>query len=165
VKKYNNMSRLIISEEEKKQILSLYVEQLTPEELDSPKGIEAKLWKEFFNYYYRLNLPLDSDWSNPEFNEAMKRYIDEKGFEAKPDSRGLYFAEVPLGWTVQKNKDLKCAKQALYSVTNDKKYPMYSITYKDGKYFDSKTKQEITEPEALTQIKSLEFKIHPNCKK
>ena len=139
---------------------------LSNEELNSPKGNEAKLWKQFFNVYYRMNLPIDSDWSTPDFNNAMKQYIDEKGYSPKPDSRGLYFADVPIGWTGQKNKDFSCAQQGLYSTTQDNtSYPMYSIMYKDGKYMNTKTKQEITDPTTLEQVKVLKFQIHPSCKK
>jgi hypothetical protein len=159
------MGKFYITEQEKRQILSLYEGVLTPEEINSPKGNEAKLWKEFFNLYYRMNLPLDNDWGSPEFNAAMKRYIDEKKYTAKPDSRGLYFAEVPLGWTNQKNKDLKCAQQGLYSTTlKNPSYPIYSVMYKDGKYYTVSTKQEITDPAALEQVKALNFQINPNCK-
>jgi len=138
---------------------------ISTEEINSPKGNEAKLWKQFFNVYYRMNLPIDGDWSTPDFNNTMKKYIDEKGYIAKPDSRGLYFAEVPLGWTNQKNKELKCAQQGLYSTTlKNPSYPIYSVMYKDGKYYITATKQEITDPAALEQVKTLNFQIHPNCK-
>lgn len=160
------MKKFFITEEEKRQIKSLYEGTLTPEELNSPKGNETKLWKQFFNAYYRMNLPIDSDWSTPDFNNAMKRYIDEKKYTPKPDSRGLYFAEVPLGWTAEKNKDFACAQQGLYSITlKNPSFPIYSIKYLNGKYVDTRNKQEITDPATLEQVKALDFGIHPNCKR
>jgi hypothetical protein len=51
---------------------------LGPERLSSPAGQENKKQSEFFNKYYKLNLPIDGNWLNPEFSKAMERYLKEK---------------------------------------------------------------------------------------
>jgi hypothetical protein len=38
----------------------------------------TKQESEFFNKYYKLNLPVDGNWLNPEFNKIMGRYLKEK---------------------------------------------------------------------------------------
>mgnify|MGYP000232577475 FL=1 len=53
-------------------------EQLGLDRLSSRKGDMTKKQSEFFNKYYKLNLPLDGDWTNLEFNNAMERYLKEK---------------------------------------------------------------------------------------
>lgn len=59
-----------------KRMLSEQV--LSPERLSSLAGQENKKHSEFFNKYYKLNLPLDGNWLNPEFSKVMGRYLKEK---------------------------------------------------------------------------------------
>jgi len=56
-------------------------EQLGLDRLSSRKGDMTKKQSEFFNKYYKLNLPLDGDWTNLEFNNAMERYLKEKNYQ------------------------------------------------------------------------------------
>jgi hypothetical protein len=51
---------------------------LGPERLSSRLGQMTKQESEFFNKYYKLNLPVDGNWLNPEFNKIMGRYLKEK---------------------------------------------------------------------------------------
>ena len=53
-------------------------EQLGPERLSSRKGDMTKKQSEFFNKYYKLNLPLDGNWKNIEFNNTLEKYLKEK---------------------------------------------------------------------------------------
>ena len=70
----SDLTRLIkkiLSEQPLKKVLG-------PERLSSPAGQENKKHSEFFNKYYKLNLPLDGNWLNPEFSKVMGRYLKEK---------------------------------------------------------------------------------------
>ena len=51
---------------------------LGPERLSSRLGQITKQTSEFFNKYYKLNLPVDGNWLNPEYNKTMERYLKEK---------------------------------------------------------------------------------------
>jgi hypothetical protein len=52
--------------------------KLTPEQLNSNKGQDTKKWQTFFNQYYKLTLPVDGNWTTSAYNDAMKKYIEEK---------------------------------------------------------------------------------------
>ena len=157
------MGKFFITEEEKKQILSLY-EQQTEVDVNSPKGSEAKLWKEFFNLYYRMDLPIDGDWSTPEFNNTLKKYFEEKGFKGQPDSNGLLFTNIPMGWTAEKNRDLSCAKKGLYNIeVNNPEFKQYHVKFLNGKYYFSQTNEEITDSETLGKVTNLQFRPHISC--
>ena len=67
--------------QEANQILEkrMLLEQvLGPERLSSRLGQITKQTSEFFNKYYKLNLPVDGNWLNPEYNKTMERYLKEK---------------------------------------------------------------------------------------
>ena len=75
------MKRLLITEEEKRHIKFLYEkigEPLPTDQQSSQKGKSTIEMKKFLNQYYKLNLSLDGDWQTKEYNDTMKRYIEEK---------------------------------------------------------------------------------------
>ena len=47
------------------EIRSLQEAELTKDNLASKKAEENKKMANFFNKYYKLNLPLDGNWKNP----------------------------------------------------------------------------------------------------
>ena len=51
---------------------------MTQAMLNSPYGKETKIWSDFFNKYYKMNLPVDGNWKNPEYNKTLARYYKEK---------------------------------------------------------------------------------------
>lgn len=77
------MKKFIISESEKNNIRKMYgviseQQPLTADRLNSPKGNVTKVWSQFFNKHYKLTLPVDGNWMNPEYNKTMERYLKEK---------------------------------------------------------------------------------------
>lgn len=86
------MKKFIISESEKNNIRKMYgiisEQSLSSESLNSPKGLDTKEWSQFFNKHYKLNLPVDGNWMNPDYNKAMERYITEKGFDLSVCKKG-----------------------------------------------------------------------------
>ena len=80
------MKKFIITEEERKHIMGLYEEnvnnlpELGPERLRSPKSQQIKKEQEFFNKKYpEFKIPVDGNWLDKSFNDAMVKYITEKG--------------------------------------------------------------------------------------
>jgi hypothetical protein len=67
--------KILIKESQYKVLLE---QVLGPERLSSRLGQMTKQESEFFNKYYKLNLPVDGNWLNPEFNKTMGRYLKEK---------------------------------------------------------------------------------------
>jgi hypothetical protein len=51
---------------------------MTQAMLNSPYAKDTKVWSDFFNKYYKMNLPVDGNWRNPEFNKTNARYYKEK---------------------------------------------------------------------------------------
>ena len=51
---------------------------LSKENLVSKKGEDNKKMSNFFNKYYKMNLPLDGNWKNPEYTKAFVRFCTEK---------------------------------------------------------------------------------------
>jgi hypothetical protein len=75
------MGKFIITEDEKKHIMNLYEvldSKLSVEQLNSPAAQSTKQWQTFFNQYYKLSLPVDGNWMSSAYNNAMKKYIEEK---------------------------------------------------------------------------------------
>ena len=60
------------------EIRSLQEAELTKDNLASKKAEENKKMANFFNKYYKLNLPLDGNWKNPEYTKAFVRFCTEK---------------------------------------------------------------------------------------
>ena len=80
------MKKFIITEEERKHIMGLYEEnvnnlpELGPERLRSPKSQQIKKEQEFFNKKYpEFKIPVDGNWLDKSYNDAMTKYITEKG--------------------------------------------------------------------------------------
>jgi hypothetical protein len=117
-----------------KRMLSEIV--LGPERLSSPAGQQNKKHSEFFNKYYKLNLPIDGNWLNPEFSKAMERYLKEKN--------------IPI-W--------KCKKGDGYCPDEEDGV----ITTKDLKSFYSSIKQDIAKLQTgkinTTYDKSYDYKL------
>lgn len=51
---------------------------MTQAMLNSPYAKETKIWSDFFNKYYKMNLPVDGNWKNPNYNKTLERYYKEK---------------------------------------------------------------------------------------
>ena len=62
-----------------KRIIKEQSYTFTPEMLNSPKGKITKQFKQVFNKLYKTNFPLDGNWKAKGYNEAMSRYIKDKG--------------------------------------------------------------------------------------
>ena len=77
----------VVSEQnvpEQPQVQRPQVQQQKPQSgmtqamLNSPYAKETKIWSDFFNKYYKMNLPVDGNWKNPEYNKTLARYYKEK---------------------------------------------------------------------------------------
>jgi hypothetical protein len=80
------MKKFIITEEDKKHIMDLYevnvnnLPALEPNRLTSPKSQQTKKEQEFLNKKYpEFKIPVDGNWLDKSFNDAMVKYITEKG--------------------------------------------------------------------------------------
>ena len=78
---FNMKKRIKLTESELIRLIrKVMSEQIDPNAWKtSPKANETKTWSQFFNQRYKLNLPIDGNWKNPEYGKAMERYIKEKG--------------------------------------------------------------------------------------
>ena len=131
-------------------------EQLESQQLNTPKGQLTKKVAEFFNKYYKINLPVDGNWMNPEFNKTMERYLKEKSIPVYVCRKGdgycndAYAGEVTtkeddkyfdvlkqdmskLGLSLPFSND-KINTPAKINTTNDRSYD-YKL--ENGKYFYS----------------------------
>jgi hypothetical protein len=102
--------------------------------------------KKFFNQYYKLNLPLNGDWQTKEYNDVMKRYIEEKGLPVwickendgwcGPGDEGEVTTKQleEMGNFIQQDKAKFTQTQGneKTNTTNDKNY---DYMLKDGKYY------------------------------
>lgn len=78
------MKKFVITEEEKKHIMSLYEtigEKLGPTALNSPKAQNTKKTASFLNSYYKMNLNAakTGSWTDKDYNETLKKFMEEKG--------------------------------------------------------------------------------------
>ena len=80
------MKKFIITEDDKKHIIGLYevnvnnLPDLEPDRLTSPKSQQTKKEQEFLNKKYpEFKIPVDGNWRDKSFNDAMVKYITEKG--------------------------------------------------------------------------------------
>jgi hypothetical protein len=143
------MKRLLITEEERKHIKLLYEkigEPLGTTQQNSPKGKSVIEMKKFFNQYYKLNLPLNGDWQTKEYNDVIKRYIEEKKLQVWVCSTGDGYCpdnsdgEVTTKQLGELNNFIKQDKAKFTqtqgnektNTTNDKNY---DYMLKDGKYY------------------------------
>jgi|LauGreDrversion4_2_1035121.scaffolds.fasta_scaffold02937_6 hypothetical protein len=78
------MKKFIITEEEKNHIKGLYERiggTMTPEISNSPKSMETKKKAGFLNSYYKINLnaATTGNWQDKDYNENLKKFMEEKG--------------------------------------------------------------------------------------
>ena len=128
----------------------LISEELGSEQLSSPKGKDTKEWQTFFNSYYKLTLPVDGNWEDPNYNSTMKKYLEEKGIPVWVCKKGDgYCPDGNEGLITAKGNDwgnaIKAKKsdmvkltqtngQEKINTTNDKSYD-YKLS--NGKYYYS----------------------------
>jgi hypothetical protein len=82
------MKRIIITEEEKLRIINLYEkvgEKLPPQSLSSKKADYTKRIAGLLNQHYNINLTSanDGDWWNQKYNDALAKFLKEKGQSVK----------------------------------------------------------------------------------
>jgi len=82
-------------------------QRLSPEALNSPKGQWTKKVAGFFNKYYRINLPLDGNWMNPDFRETKARYLKEKGLPVYVCKKGDGYCNDAYAGEVTTKEDKK----------------------------------------------------------
>jgi len=130
-----------------KQMLSeqaLKQQTLSPQALSSPKSQETKELAAFFNKYYKLNLPLDGNWTNVDFNNTMGRYLKEKNIPIWVCKKGDGYCHDDSAGEIT-TKDLGRFKSVMeqdsgklqtskINTTNDKSYD-YKL--ENGKYYYS----------------------------
>jgi hypothetical protein len=141
------MKKFIITEEERSRILNLYEkvgEPLSTDGLSSQKAQATKKEAQALNNYYKINLKsaTTGDWQDKEFNDTLKKFMEEKGIPVHicksndgwcgPDSDG----EVGAG----NKEDMDKLYKALYgdnqaekiNTTNDKDY---DYKFSNEKYY------------------------------
>ena len=138
------MKRFIITEEEKDRIRGLYEEninnlpQLGPERLSSKLAAITKKEHEFFNKKYPgTNMPIDGNWLDKKYNEALAKYITEKG--GTPEyckANDDYCGEGREGTVYTRDKNilnlLRQESESKINTTNDK---AYDYKLENGKYY------------------------------
>ena len=62
-----------------RMVKRVLTEQLTQDQLNSPKSKQAKKFQEVFNSLYKANLPADGNWKDKKYNELKKKWLNEKG--------------------------------------------------------------------------------------
>lgn len=143
------MGKFIITEEDKKHIMGLYEkigEKLTPESLQSPKAQETKKNASFLNSYYNINLnaATTGSWTDKDYNEYLKKFMEEKGIQVWVCKKGDGYctedgsdegeittkevAKLTQAMTPQQNQGEKI------NTTHDKSYD-YKLS--NGKYYYS----------------------------
>ena len=105
------MGRIIITEEEKHTIMSLYEkvgEKLPTDRLGSKKGEVTKRIANQLNQYYKINLKTasDGDWWSKEYNDTLAKFLKEKGQPVKycksgdgycsEDDEGVVYTDVKI---------------------------------------------------------------------
>ena len=143
------MKRFIITEDEKKHIMGLYEkvgDKLTPEMSNSPKAQDTKKVATFLNSYYKikLNAATTGSWTDKDYNDTFKRFLEEKGIQVWVCKKGDgYCSEDGSDEGEVGTKELDKLKQAMtpqtnqqekINTTNDKTYD-YKLS--NGKYYYS----------------------------
>ena len=143
------MKRFIITEDEKKHIMGLYEkvgDKLTPEMSNSPKVQATKKSAQFLNSYYKINLgaATTGNWSDKDYNDTFKRFLEEKGIQVWVCKKGDgYCREDGADEGEVTTKELDKLEQAMtpqtnqeekINTTNDKTYD-YKLS--NGKYYYS----------------------------
>ena len=134
-----------------KIVTKVIQEQLTSASLASPKAQYTKKMQTFLNSYYKLKLPVDGNWMNPDYNSAMKKYITEKNIQPWICKKGDgYCHDADAGQVTAGENDIKKLKDAVaadmakiqgktntsakINTNHDKKYD-YKL--ENGKYYYS----------------------------
>lgn len=146
------MKRFIITEEEKKHIKYLYErigDAMTPESSKSPKSMDTREMAKFLNSYYKINLnaATTGNWSDKDYNETLKKFMEEKGITVWVCKKGDGYCNDNDEGEVT-TKEIVKLKQAMglpvkgqpsngqekINTTNDKSYD-YKLS--NGKYYYS----------------------------
>ena len=145
-----------ITESEKKEILNQHKsyfllneklgQKLTPRNLQSPKSQDTKKTASFLNSYYNINLnaATTGNWQDKDYNEYLKKFMEEKGISVWICKKGDgYCADDGSQDGEVTTKELGKLKQAMtpqsnqqekINTTNDKKY---DYKFSNGKYYYS----------------------------
>jgi hypothetical protein len=143
--------KVIITEEERSRILGLYEkvgDQLTPQALSSPKAQDTKIYAQFLNDYYKLDLPAANtgNWKDKDYNDTLKKFMEEKGIPVWICKTGDGYCpdgsdgEVSAGnrEDFKKLNDLITGQQATEEKINTTNDRTYDYKLSDGKYYYSK---------------------------
>ena len=130
-----------------KQMLSeqpLKQQTLSPQALSSYKAQDTKEKAEFFNKYYKLNLPLDGNWTNVDFNNTVGRYLKEKNIPiwvckkgdgyCHDDDAGQIGTKEYGRFKSAMEQDSGKSQTSKINTTNDK---TYDYKLENGKYYYS----------------------------
>ena len=83
-------------------------DNLASDRLKSPKGKETKEMANFFNKHYKMNIPLDGNWKNPEYIKAMQRFTTEHKISVWTCRKGDgYCSDEQAGEIVVRDKDAR----------------------------------------------------------
>lgn len=139
------MKKFVITEEEKKHIMSLYEkvgDKLTPEALNSPKAQYTKKTASFLNSYYKTNLGAakTGSWTDKDYNDTLKKFMEEKGITVWVCKKGDgYCHDEAEGEVTTKELDKlknvmnpQSNQEEKINTTNDKTYD-YKLS--NGKYY------------------------------
>ena len=148
------MGKFIITEEEKNRIRGLYEmigEKLRSQALQSPKSMDTKEMAKFLNSYYKINLnaATTGSWTDKDFNDTLKKFMEEKGItvwvckkgdgychddnEGEVTTKEIVRLKQAMGLPVkgQSNPPQTSGEEKI-NTTNDKSYD-YKLS--DGKYY------------------------------
>lgn len=141
------MKKFVITEEEKSRILNLYEkvgEPLNANGLSSPKAQYEKRVAQALNKYYNINLKTATtgDWQDTEFNNTLKKFMEEKGIPVHICKTGDgYCGDGSDGEITPKGKeDIDKLHNALFgpsqnekiNTTNDRDY---DYKFSNNKYY------------------------------
>jgi hypothetical protein len=142
--------------------------KLSSEQLNSLKGQHTKKMSDFFNKYYKITLPLDGNWKNPDYNKTMERYLKEKKLPVWVCKAGDgYCNDADSGEITTKDKNFKnifnqdlaklnSPQQSKINTTNDKSYD-YKL--ENGKYYYSVKGQNKWIEATGTGLNSIKTKV------
>jgi hypothetical protein len=144
------MKKFIITEEEKSRILNLYEkigDKLSAQALGSPKAQLTKKQAQVLNNYYKINLKsaTTGDWQDKEFNETLKKFMEEKGIPVHICKTGDGYCGDDSDGEVT-TKEVEKLKNALFggnenekplatSKTNTNHDKSYDYKVENGKYY------------------------------
>lgn len=97
-------------------------EALTKDNMASKKAENNKKMANFFNKHYKLNLPLDGNWKNPEYTKAFVRFCTEQKIQTWTCKKGDGYCsdaqegEVTIKDPIAKGKFDKILKNSLLTL-------------------------------------------------